>query len=63
MRATFRTSKRVAKIRVRISARGLTGDRSVSITDVMLQPGASVSGWLPHVTELPWAAGLVGGGQ
>lgn len=62
MRATLRTSKRVAKITVRVTARGLTGDRAVTVTDVMLQPGASVSGWLPHVTELPWAAGLSGGG-
>lgn len=63
MRTTFRTSKRVAKIKVRVTARGLTGDRSVTVTDLMLQPGGSVSGWLPHVTELPWAAGLTGGDQ
>ncbi|WP_276204509.1 hypothetical protein [Microbacterium arborescens] len=30
----------------------------VVVTDVMLQPGAASSGWVPHVRELPWAGGI-----
>lgn len=60
MRGTFTTFKRPARIRLRITVQASpVGSRTV-ITDVMLQPGGSVSGWLPHVSELPWSPGVVG---
>ena len=31
------------------------------LTDVLLQAGGTASGWVPHVTEMPWGAGVVGG--
>lgn len=58
MKATFRAKKRPARIRVRVTVRKLPGGASVKVSDVMLQPGGSVSGWLPHTTELPWVAGI-----
>ena len=57
MRGTFRVRRKVARMTVRVESTGA----DVTVTDVMVQPGRSVSGWLPHVTELPWAAGVVGG--
>ena len=50
--------KRIAKIKIRIMVNGIPRDAEVRITDIMFQPGGSVSGWLPHVTELPWSAGI-----
>lgn len=61
MQATMRTGTgRVVKIKLRITVRSLPLESSVEMTDVMLQPGGNQSGWLPHVTELPWAAGMNG---
>lgn len=50
--------KRMALIRIRVEVDGIPTDAYVSITDMMFQPGGSSSGWLPHVTELPWSAGV-----
>lgn len=60
MRGTFRPRREVARMTLRLEATGAA--TSVTVTDVMLQPGGAVSGWLPHVTELPWTAGIIGGG-
>lgn len=58
MQGVLRTSGRPALIKIRITAKGAPAGASVEVTDVQLQPGAGVSGWLPHVTELPWSAGI-----
>lgn len=50
--------KRLAMIRVRITVKGIPSKGTVAVTDVMFQPGRSSTGWLPHVTELPWSAGV-----
>lgn len=60
MRGTFRVGRKlVARMTLRLEATDADG---ITITDVMLQPGGSVSGWLPHVTELPWSGGITAGG-
>lgn len=58
MQGTLRVNKRPAKIKVRISVRGVPADAEVLVTDVMFQPGGVVSAWMPHLTELPWSAGV-----
>ena len=61
MQGRFRVGRKtVAKMTLRLEA---TDPDGLEVTDIMLQPGGSVSGWLPHVTELPWAAGIVEGGE
>ena len=57
MQGNFRVGRKVARMTLRIEVEN--GD--VTVSDLMLQPGRNSSGWLPHVTELPWAAGIVGG--
>lgn len=57
MRGTFRVNGRVLRMTLRVSVKNPTG--GVDVTDVMLQPGGNSSGWLPHVTEMPWSAGVV----
>ncbi len=57
MHGTFRVQKRVARITLRLEVRNPAA--AVDVTDVMLQPGRSASGFLPHVSELPWSAGVV----
>lgn len=63
MQGSLRVSQRAAKIRLRVAVRDLPAGATAEVTDLMLQPGGAVSGWLPHVTELPWSAGIVGGGE
>lgn len=58
MQGTLRTYGRIAKIKVRITVRGVPADAEVIVTDVMFQPGGIVSAWMPHLTELPWSAGV-----
>lgn len=58
MRGELRFYNRPAKIKVRVTVRGIPADAEVEVTDLMFQPGAVVSGWLPHVTELPWSSGV-----
>lgn len=60
MQGTVRVNGRVATVRVRVTVEDLPDDAAVDITDMMLQPGSTPSGWLPHVTELPWSAGVSG---
>lgn len=50
--------KRLAMIRIRIMVKGIPTEAFVQVTDTLFQPGGSSSGWLPHVTELPWSAGV-----
>lgn len=59
MQGVFRTNKRPAKIKLRVTSKSLPTGASVTVTDLMLQPDQVVSGWLPHVTELPWSAGII----
>ncbi|WP_417556250.1 hypothetical protein [Microbacterium sp.] len=56
MKGTFRVKGRVARVKLHIEAAN-PGD-GVLVTDVMLQPGGASSGWLPHVTEMPWSGGV-----
>ena len=58
MRGSISVSGRVATIKLRLMVRGLPTDVTVTVTDLMLQPGGSQSGWQPHITELPWSAGV-----
>lgn len=58
MQGNVRPPKRPAKITIRIIVDGLPSGAEVVLTDAMFQPGAAVSGWIPHVTELPWSAGV-----
>ncbi|MHC6175476.1 phage tail fiber repeat family protein [Glutamicibacter sp. X7] len=58
MQGSLNLSGRPAKVRLRVRVRDLPAGASVRVTDLMLQPGAATSGWLPHTTELPWAAGM-----
>lgn len=52
------TGGRIAMIRIRIQVNNMPAEAEVSVTDVMFQPGDTSSGWIPHVTELPWSAGV-----
>lgn len=56
MQGMFRVHKRVARVTLRIEITAPAA--AVDVTDVMLQPGGAASGWLPHVTEMPWSAGV-----
>lgn len=58
MQGVLRIYNRPAKIKLRITVRGAPADAEVIITDVMFQPGGIVSAWMPHLTELPWSAGV-----
>lgn len=55
---TLRVSGRVAKVKLRVEVSSLPSGAEIELTDLMFQPGGTPSGWLPHVTELPWAAGV-----
>ena len=58
MQGTISAGGRVATIKVRIVVKGLPKGAKTEVTDIQLQPGGGVSGWQPHVTELPWSAGV-----
>lgn len=58
MNGVVRVNGRVARIRLRVRVRALPSGASVQVSDLMLQPGGTLSGWLPHTTELPWVAGI-----
>lgn len=47
-------------IRIRVAATPGAG-RAIVVADVLLQAGGVASGWVPHVTEMPWMAGVLGG--
>lgn len=52
--------RRPVTLRVRVA---VTAPASAQITlaDVLLQAGSISTGWVPHTTEMPWTAGVVGG--
>lgn len=56
MKGIVRPQGRVAKIKIRVTVKNMPASAEVKVTDAMIQPGSSVSGWLPHTTELPWSA-------
>jgi hypothetical protein len=53
--------RRPLTIRVRLTVTA-PSPAGVTVADVLLQAGGTASGWVPHVTEMPWTAGVVGGG-
>ena len=55
------SGKKVLKIRLRVTNKTAPAGTETDVTDLMLQAGATVTGWGPHVTELPWTSGIVGG--
>lgn len=59
MKGLIRPSESKPKtIKLRMTVKDIPVGARADVTDLMLQPGESVSGWLPHVTELPWSSGL-----
>ena len=46
------TSRRVKSIRVRVTMTNATGD--LYLTDLMLQSGSIATGWVGHVSEIPF---------
>lgn len=58
MQGVVNVGGRVATIKIRIKVKSLPSKASATVTDIQLQPGGVVSGWQPHVTELPWSAGI-----
>lgn len=63
MRGRLRIQGRPALITLRLAADDIPSEAEVTVADVMLQPGGSASGWLPHVTEMPWSAGVTPDGE
>lgn len=58
MQGVLNVSQRPAKIKIRVTSKDTPPGAEVVLTDFMLQPGSGVSGWQPHVTEMPWSAGV-----
>lgn len=54
-------SRRPLTIRIRLSVAAPAASARLVVGDVLLQAGGIASGWVPHVTEMPWTAGVVGG--
>jgi hypothetical protein len=54
------TGAQVLTIRLRIQATTTTTG-TTGIYDVLLQAGSTATGWVPHVTEIPWTAGITAG--
>lgn len=54
------STKRVLKMRVRIQATHPESGTTL-VCDVLVQAGGTATGWVPHVTEMPWTAGVLGG--
>ena len=52
--------KKVLTMTLRLIVAGIPTDATIQITDVLIQAGDTVTGWVPHVTEMPWTAGIVG---
>ncbi len=46
------TSRNVKSIRVRVTMTNATGD--LYLTDLMLQSGSIATGWVGHVSEIPF---------
>ncbi|WIC89578.1 hypothetical protein SEA_GARDENB_20 [Microbacterium phage GardenB] len=44
---------------VTIHVKVTTADAGVEITDLLLQPGTTATGWVPAISEMPWTTGVV----
>lgn len=49
------TFKQTLTIHVKLT----TDSPGVEVTDLLLQPGTTATGWVPNVTEMPWTTGVV----
>lgn len=47
--------KQTLTIKVKVS----TADPGVKVTDLILQAGTVGTGWVSHITEMPWTTGVV----
>lgn len=47
------------RFRVQVTNPGSVG--TTQVADMLVQSGNTATGWVPHVTEMPWTAGIVGG--
>ena len=61
VRPTQAWGKNILTIKLRATVTGLPVGASVEVADVLFQAGGTVTGWVPHVTEMPWTSGIVGG--
>jgi len=52
--------RKIITLTLRVQVQDLPSNMTVTLTDVLLQAGNTVTGWVPHVTEMPWTAGIVG---
>lgn len=53
--------KKISTVRLRVQVTTADVAGVTQVADVLLQAGGTASGWVPHVTEMPWTAGVVGG--
>ena len=53
---------RVLTIRLRVQFTTTTPGASIHLADLLLQAGTIATGWIPHVTEMPWIAGITARG-
>jgi hypothetical protein len=51
-------NKQVLTIRLTLTTSGVPTSATIQITDVLLQAGDTATGWVAHVTEMPWIAGI-----
>uniref|UniRef100_A0AAU6R6Z4 Minor tail protein n=1 Tax=Micrococcus phage Olihed TaxID=3092209 RepID=A0AAU6R6Z4_9CAUD len=42
-----------------VKVKVITEDPGVKVTDLIFQAGTTGTGWVPHVTEMPWTTGVV----
>jgi hypothetical protein len=49
---------KVLTVKVRVASGHPSAEGAVTVTDVLFQAGGTVTGWVPHVTEMPWTAGI-----
>jgi len=50
----------VLTIRLRVQTTTTTAG-TTGVYDVLLQAGSTATGWVPHVTEMPWTSGINAG--
>jgi hypothetical protein len=50
----------VLTVRVRLRVGALPAGASITVTDMLFQPGSTATGWVAHATEKPWMAGVHG---
>jgi hypothetical protein len=54
-------SKRILTVKARFVVSGIPPGARVVLADLLWQAGSTKTLWVPHVTEMPWAAGVSGG--